>query len=380
MTTKTIYLDNAATSFPKPDAVYARIDAILKKVSGNPGRASHRMALEASRVIFKARESAARLISATDSSRIAFTKNATEAINIGLKGALAPKDHVITTSFEHNSVVKTVAHLAAAGVEVTKVRPDKYGVIRARDIAAAIKKETKVICVTHASNVFGAIEPLAEIGELCRQRGPLFMVDAAQTLGALPIDVEAMNIDILAAAGHKSLFGPQGTGFIYVRQGIELPPIIHGGTGEQDSVLEMPERLESGTMNTPGVGGLGAGIEFVLNEGIDKIRAHEEGLIRRLLAGLSAVSGISVIGPLDAGARVSLVAFNINGITPAQAGSRLDEKYGIMVRTGAHCAPEAHREAGTHPDGAIRVSPGYFNTAEDIDEFLRAIKEIAKGR
>ncbi|MBI5886349.1 MAG: aminotransferase class V-fold PLP-dependent enzyme [Deltaproteobacteria bacterium] len=374
-----IYLDNAATSFPKPQSVYARIDEILRVISGNPGRASHRMALEASRVIFRAREAAARLINAPDSARIAFTKNTTEAINIGLKGLLKPQDHIVTTSFEHNSVVKTLSHLETLGVTVTKVRPDAFGVINPAAVDKAVTAKTKAVCMTHASNVFGAIEPVAEVGAICRKRGVIFMVDGAQTLGALPVDVEAMHIDVLAAAGHKSLFGPQGTGFIYVRQGLELPPIIHGGTGEIDTVLEMPERLECGTMNTPGVGGLGAGIEFILNQGVKEIRRHEESIIRQLLEGLAPVKGVNILGPATAGERVSLVSFNINGIAPAEVGRRLDEDYGVMVRTGAHCAPEAHREALTYPDGAVRVSPGYFSTPAEIDEFLRAIRETAKG-
>jgi len=205
------------------------------------------------------------------------------------------------------------------------------------------------------------------------------MVDAAQTLGALPVDVNAMNIDVLAAAGHKSLFGPQGTGFIYIRQGLELEPIIHGGTGEIDEVLEMPERLECGTMNTPGVGGLGAGIEFILDISVNEIRRHEEALVRKLLEGLGSIKSVSIIGPSKAGERVSLVSFNVGGIAPAEVGRRLDEEHGIMVRTGAHCAPEAHREASTYPNGAIRVSPGYFSTTEDIDEFLNAIEKTAKA-
>ncbi|OGQ55322.1 MAG: cysteine desulfurase [Deltaproteobacteria bacterium RIFCSPLOWO2_02_FULL_53_8] len=378
MTKSSIYLDNAATSFPKPQAVYARIDEILRVISGNPGRASHRMALEASRVIFRSREAAARLIGCADSSRIAFTKNTTEAINIGLKGLLKPHDHVVTTSFEHNSVVKTLNWLESTGVTVTRVRPNASGILNPSDIRSAINKKTRAVCITHASNVFGAIEPIAEIGAICKAADVIFMVDAAQTLGALPVDVNTMSIDVLAAAGHKSLFGPQGTGFIYIRHGIELDPIIHGGTGEIDTVLEMPERLESGTMNTPGVGGLGAGIEFILDRGVDNIRKHEVSLIAQLLEGLAPLKDVRIIGPSQAQARVSLVAFTIGGITPAKAGQQLDEKYGIMVRTGAHCAPEAHREAGTHPDGAIRVSPGFFSTPADINGFLRAITEMVR--
>ncbi len=372
-----IYLDNAATSFPKPEPVYRRIDEILRKISGNPGRASHRMALEASRVIFKSRELVARLINAPDSSRVAFTKNATEAVNIALKGLLKKGDHVVTTTFEHNCVVKTLARLEREGVSVSKVRPDKEGFLDVRDIAGAMRKTTKIVCVAHASNVFGAIQDISSIGRAVRENGALFLVDGAQTVGAVPVDVESMNIDILAATGHKALFGPQGTGFLYARAGVEPDPLVDGGTGEITSVLEMPERLEAGTMNAPGVGGLGAGVEYVLNEGVEKIRVYEEGLVEGILKGLKAIDGVSIIGPLDARRRVGLVAFNVNGMVSAPVGTRLDDDFSIMVRCNTHCAPEAHREAGTFPAGAVRVSPGYFTKPAEIEEFLRAIRTIA---
>ncbi|MBI5642782.1 MAG: aminotransferase class V-fold PLP-dependent enzyme [Deltaproteobacteria bacterium] len=373
-----IYLDNAATSFPKPEEVYKRIDHVLRHISGNPGRASHRMAIEASRVIYAAREAVARLINIPDSSRVVFTKNATEAINIALKGILKPGDHAVTTSFEHNSVVKTLGRLSEGGVKVTKVRPCLEGFIALKDVEKAIIKETRIVCVSHASNVFGSLQDIREIGRLCRQKGVIFMVDGAQTVGALPTDADYMNIDILAATGHKALFGPQGTGFLYLREGIEPEALVNGGTGEMEVVLEIPERLESGTMNTPGVGGLSAGVEFLLKEGVEKIRSHEVSLVREIISGLNENRRIRIIGTLDASKRASLVAFNIEGKTPAEVGSRLDEEFSILVRTGAHCAPEAHREAGTHPDGAIRVSPGYFTAEKDIEELLRAIRTIAK--
>jgi len=373
-----IYLDNAATSFPKPEAVYRRVDTVLREISGNPGRASHRMALEASRVIYHAREAASRVINLSDSGRLAFTKNATEAINIALKGLLNAGDHVITTSFEHNSVVKTLSRVEKDGVSVTRVRPDKEGFITAAGIEAAITPKTRMVCISHASNVFGTLQPVAEIGAVCRKRGVLFMVDGAQTIGAAPVDIEAMNIDILAATGHKALFGPQGTGFLYVREGVEPAPLINGGTGEVEVVLEMPEKLESGTMNTPGIGGLGAGAQFVLAEGVDTIRAHEVSLVEMIISGLEDIGRISVIGTRDATRRASLVSFNIEGVAPAEAGRRLDDDHGLLLRCGVHCAPEAHREAATHPDGAIRVSPGYFTTAADIERFLDGVRELAK--
>lgn len=373
-----IYLDNAATSFPKPEAVYRRVEDVLRRISGSPGRASHRMAAEASRVVFDARETLAKVINAGDASRVAFTKNATEAVNIAIKGLLKPGDHLITTSFEHNSVAKTAGWAEGCGVEVSRVRPDSSGFIDPTEVAGAIKRNTRLVSIVHASNVLGTVQPIEEIGRLCRDRGVIFMADGAQTVGAMPVDVEEMNIDILAATGHKALFGPQGTGFIYVRDGIEPVPLISGGTGELDTVLEMPERLESGTMNTPGIGGLAAGADFVLNEGVEKIRAFEESLVEALLKGLGSIKGVSIIGTRDAKKRASLVAFNIDGVKPYDAGQKLDKDFGLLVRTGAHCAPDAHREAGTHPEGAVRVSPGYFNAEADIEEFVKAVSMIAK--
>lgn len=375
-----IYLDNAATSFPKPEAVYKKVDYILRNIGGNPGRASHRMAIEASRAVFDAREAVAKLFSLSDSSRIVFTKNATEGINIALKGLLKPGDHVVTTSFEHNSVAKTIHSLEKTGVKTTKVRPDKFGFVSTPSIEKAITAETKIVCLSHASNVFGTLQPIDEIAVVCKGRGVLFMVDAAQTAGALPIDLSSAGIDILAATGHKAFFGPQGTGFLYVRDGVEPEPLVSGGTGELDLMLETPERLESGTMNTPGIGGLMAGVEFLLGVGVDKVRAHEVALVDAILAGLRGIKGINIIGAQDAAKRASLVAFNIKNVKPGDAGARLDNEFSIMVRTGAHCAPSAHKEAGTYPEGAVRVSPGWFNTAKDIEEFVRAVTVIAGGK
>lgn len=374
-----IYLDNAATSYPKPESVYKRIDQILREVGGNPGRSSHRLALEASRAVFGARELASRLINAPDSSRVSFTKNATEAINVALKGfPFKPADHVVTTTFEHNAVVKVLSLLERCGVKVTRVRPDKDGFLGIKDVEKALTRKTKLVCLSHASNVFGTIQPLKKIGALCRRKGVALMVDAAQSAGAVPIDVKEMNIAILAATGHKALFGPQGTGFLYLKKGLEVTPLIDGGTGEAADDLLMPERLETGTVNTPGIGGLGAGIEFVLNEGVEKIRAHEVELTRQIIEGLKDIPGVSIIGTQNAQERVGLVSFNIEGVNPVDAGIRLDGEFSIMVRCGNHCAPAAHREAGTFPEGAVRVSPGYFNRRAEIDEFLRAVRIIAR--
>lgn len=371
-----IYLDNAATSYPKPESVYQRIEHVLRHIGGNPGRSGHRMALDASRVVFETRESAGRLFNIKDASRIAWTKNATEAINIALKGILNPGDHVVTTSIEHNAVVRPLKRLEKEGVKVTRVKADKDGWVSPADIENAITKHTKLVSVVHASNLFGAILSIGEIGAICRKKNVLFMIDAAQTAGAMPIDIEALNVDIFAATGHKSLFGPQGTGLLYVKQGIEPLPLIDGGTAEDNDMLEIPDRLESGTMNTPGIGGLGAGIDFLLKEGVEKIRTHEEGLIRQILDGLKGINRIKIIGPLDENKRTCLVSFNIEGKEPSDIGHRLDNEFGIMLRCGLHCAPHAHKSAGTYPSGAVRVSPGYFNTEKEIEEFLKAVREI----
>ena len=374
-----IYLDNAATSYPKPESVYKRIDYILRHIGGNPGRSGHRMALDASRVIFEAREFAAKFFNIKDASRIVFTKNATEAINVVFKGILKPGDHVVTTSIEHNAVVRPLKRLERDGVKVIRVKADKDGLISPQDVEKAITKHTKLISVVHASNVFGTVLPVTEIGNVCRKKGIIFMIDAAQTAGAMPIDIEALNVDMFAATGHKSLFGPQGTGFLYVKEGIEPLPLVDGGTAEDDDILEIPDRLESGTMNTPGLCGLGGGIEFLLKEGVEKIRKHEEGLIRQILDGLKGIKGISIIGTTDEKKRTCLVSFNMEGKDTSDVGYRLDNEFNIMLRCGLHCANHAHKTAGTYPRGAVRVSPGYFNTSDEIEEFLKAIREIAES-
>lgn len=374
-----IYLDNAATTYPKPEAVYQRIDHILRHIGGNPGRSAHSSALEASRVIFHTREVLSRLLNIRDASRLVFTKNATEAINLALKGILRPGDHVVTTSFEHNSVARTLRRLESMGVETTRVRARRYDLVEPSDIEGALTGRTSLVVMTHASNVLGTIQPIGEIGSCLRKRGIPLMVDGAQSVGAMGLDVEAMDIDILAGTGHKALFGPQGTGFLYIREGLDIPPLVDGGTGDDENEPDMPDRLETGTLNTPGIGGLGAGVEFILKEDIRKIREHEEGLLEGILRGLEDIEGIHILGTKEASQRVGLVSFTMEGIEPEKAGLLLDREFSIMVRCGTHCAPDAHRTAGTFPHGTIRVSPGYFNTHEDIEDFLRAIREIRKG-
>src|SRR3972149_4399443 len=374
-----IYLDNAATSFPKPDAVVKRINEVLRRIGGNPGRGSHRMSVEAGGGGFSPPESVASLFNIADSSRVVFTKNATEAVNVVLKGLLKKGDHAITTSFEHNSVVRTLARLEREGVSVTKVSGKVPGLVVASDIEKAITPKTRLVVMVHASNVIGAIQPVRDIGRLLKKKGITFVVDAAQTAGVIPIDMDKDNMDVLIATGHKALFGPQGTGFFCLKEDIDFEPLLDGGTGEADVMLDVPDRFETGTINPPGVGGLGAGAEFVLKEGVKKIRLRETALIAQILDGFKRMPGIKVVGPRDAKERVSLVSFIVEGKTAVDVGAMLDADFAIMMRCGIHCAPDAHRNAGTFPHGTARVSPGYFNTHEEIEEFLKAMAGIVKG-
>lgn len=377
---KLIYFDNAATTFPKPEEVYSKVDHIMKNVGANPGRSGHRMALEANRTILDTRDSIASLFNIEDSSRIVFTANTTEALNIGIQGLLRPGDHVITSSMEHNSVTRPLKALEKTGVKTTKVRCSPEGVLDPDDVYKALRPETRLIVLTHASNVTGGINPAREIGAISRDKGIVFLLDAAQTAGMLPIDVENDNIDMLACPGHKGLFGLQGTGFLYISPSVNLEPLKYGGTGGNSEMDIMPNILpdifEVGTQNTPGIGSLGEGVEFVMREGIDNIRAHEVNLTERLIKGLEEIKRVTVYGPEDADRRMAVVSFKIAGKDPSDVGFALDSSFGIMSRAGLHCAPDAHRTIGTFPQGTVRLSPGHFNTREEVDFVLDAVKKI----
>lgn len=380
-----IYFDNAATSWPKPAAMMAAMINYNEVIGGSPGRSGHQRSLDAGRIILEAREALAELFGCNDSLRIAFTKNATEALNIALSGILNPDDHVITSSMEHNSVMRPLRYLEAQGVKLSVVSCSADGILDPEDVRAAIRPRTRLLVVTHASNVTGTIQPFAELGEIARRHGILFCVDAAQTAGALPIHVNEMAIDLLAFSGHKSLFGPQGTGGLYVREGLEkqLRPLMTGGTGSRSEFEGqpdfMPDKYESGTPNTIGLAGLGAGVRFVLAEGVEAIRSKEEGLTTRFLAGLAALPGVTVYGPPDAANRTAVVSFNIAGVSPSAAALELDEHFGILCRPGLHCAPAAHRTIGTFSQGTIRFGFGYFNREEEIDLALEAVRSLAGG-
>lgn len=377
-----IYLDNAATSHPKPESVYRAVDHALREIGASPGRGGYRRGLDATRIIFEARESLAKLFSISDSARLVFTSSATEALNLAISGMLRPGDHAVTTSMEHNSVSRPLRMAELRGAAITRIPCDRYGFLNPRDLAAALQADTRLIALSHCSNVTGTIQPIAEIGRLARQAGIPLLVDAAQSAGVMPIDVGEMGISLLAAPGHKGLLGPQGTGLLYIAEGIDLPPLLVGGTGGHSSGEEQPEqmpaRFESGTHNTPGIAGLRAGVDFILETGIKTIRKKEISLVDGIMAGLGAIDRVSLHGPPPGKERGGIVSFTVAGMDPAMIGFSLDQQYDIEVRTGLHCAPEAHRSIGTYPAGTVRVSPGWFTTEEQIETFLRAMRQIVK--
>ncbi|MBE9536476.1 MAG: aminotransferase class V-fold PLP-dependent enzyme [Proteobacteria bacterium] len=379
-----IYLDNAATSFPKPEAVLKAVDHALRVVGGSPGRSGHRLAINADKIIFEARENICRLLGIADSSRLIFTSGATESLNLAIKGILESGDHVVISSMEHSSVTRPLHSLSQKAVEVTKVKCDKKGLLAPDDITKAIKKNTRLIVLTHASNVTGTIQPVCEVGKIARERGITFLVDACQTAGVFPIDLESIPVDMLAASGHKGLLGPQGTGILYIRPGINLSPLKEGGTGRGPSDDKQPEalpdRFEAGTMNTPGIAGLGAAAAFLLEQTVEAVRQKEMLLYKQLLEGLIAIEGVTTYGSSDPGKKVSLLSFNIEGLDPSLVSFRLDEEFDILSRSGLHCAPDAHKTVGTFPEGAVRLSPGFYNIPGDIDKTIAAIHRIAKER
>lgn len=379
-----LYLDNAATTFPKPEAVYRAMDRTLRETGVSPNRGGYRQSLDASRILFEARESLAELFGIADSSRIIITHSATESLNLAIKGILKPGDHVVTTTMEHNSVARPLHEAAAAGVELTWVSGDANGYVSAESILQALTPQTRLVAMTHCSNVTGALNPAAEIGALLKERGVTFLLDASQSAGSVPIDIPSLQVDLLAAPGHKGLYGPQGTGFLYIAEDIVLKPLMVGGTGGGSSELtqpdSLPERYESGTHNIAGIAGLKAAAEFIASWGIDAVQRHEMVLVSRLLEGLAAINGVKVFNMTLAQPRGSVVSFTLNGVDPATIGFVLDRDFAIAVRVGLHCAPLAHRTIGTFPEGTVRVSPGIFNTTEDIDCFLAAMQAIASGR
>ncbi len=377
-----IYFDNAATSFPKPNIVYDSILKAMKEYGANPGRSGHKLALKLGREIFKTRELISKLFNIDNPMNIVFTFNCTESLNIGIKGILKKGDHVITTSMEHNSVLRPLMDLKKEGVEVTIVKGDSKGRINPEDIEKSIKKNTKLIITTHVSNLTGTIMPIERIGEIAKENGIYYLVDAAQSAGIYDIDVKKMNIDILAFPGHKSLLGPQGTGGLYIREDLDVKELKQGGTGSISHLLEQPEvrpdKYESGTPNGPGIVGLGAGIKYILQEGVENIRKYEEELTKHFIEEALKIDGVKVYGPLNINEQGAVVPINIGYEDSSEVSFILDEYYNICVRPGLHCAPLAHKTIGTFEQGVVRFSFGFYNTHDEIEKGIKAIREISK--
>jgi len=379
-----IYLDNAATSWPKPPEVYAAVDRYFRELGAPAGRSAYAEAAEVEGAITRARAAIARLIGAENPRQVAFAFNGTDALNIAIHGILRPGGHVIATDAEHNSVIRPLhMHAERHGVEVTFVPCDGRGIIDPADVRAAIRPDTQLIVLTHASNVTGALQPAAEVGAIAREHEIPLLLDAAQTLGDVPIQVESLHVDLLAAPGHKGLLGPLGTGILYVRPGLEerVLPLRQGGTGtrseEEFQPSAMPQRYESGNHNVPGLVGLEASLAWLAERGVDWVRQHQHELVTALLAGLRENSNVTLYGPESAEQRVGVVSLNVAGYDPQELAGGLDAAYRIQTRAGLHCAPRMHRSLGTlESGGTLRVSVGPFNTAEDIEAFLAALREL----
>ncbi|WP_315968826.1 aminotransferase class V-fold PLP-dependent enzyme [Fusobacterium ulcerans] len=375
---KIYYFDNSATSFPKPESVYKCVEKAVRLYGANPGRGGHRMAVEASQAIYETREKVASLFNIKNPLQIAFTYNSTYALNFAVKGAVPKDSHIITTSLEHNSVLRPVFYEKDENnAHVSIIEPSEDGNIHSEDIIAAMKPETKAVVLTHMSNVTGAIIDLLPITTEARKRNILTIVDVSQSAGFLDIDVEEMKIDILCFTGHKSLFGIQGTGGIYIREGIPFSPIIEGGTGSFSKMKRqphsMPEALEAGTLNTPGIVSLGAGIDFINSIGLENIRKHEYSLTEKFIEGIKNIEEIIIYGPEKRGPVVTL---NIKGVDSGDLAAYLDEEYSILTRAGIHCAPLAHESMHSGENGGVRFSFGYFNTEEDITYAINTLKNI----
>jgi cysteine desulfurase / selenocysteine lyase len=377
-----IYLDHAATSFPKPPEVSEAIADLLAHRAGNPGRSGHALAVAAQAAVADTRRLLASFFGAPDPSRVVFALNATDALNTALWGLLRPGDRVVTTSLEHNAMVRPLSALAERGVSVTRVPCAPDGTLDPDDLARALEAApTRLVAMTHASNVCGTILPVREAARLAHRHGAVFLLDAAQTAGVLPIDVVEMGIDLLAFPGHKGLLGPTGTGGLYVSPEVRLAPLRQGGTGtrseEERQPETLPEALEAGTVNTVGIAGLGAALRVVQGWGLARIQDHEAALATRLVAGLRDIPGVRVHGTADARRQVAVVSITVEGWEPVDLGAALDSAFGVAVRPGLHCAPVAHRTLGTFPRGTVRLSAGFTNTDGDIDQALAALRALA---
>ena len=376
-----IYLDNAATTRTKPPAV---AQAVLEALSsyGNCGRGGHQGALSAARAIYETREKIAALLGCPRADHVCFTQNSTQALNIAVCGLLGPGDHVISTDLEHNSVLRPLYRLRSAGAAVDFVPADSRGRLDCGGFERLLRPETKAIVCTHASNLTGDAVDIARVGRFAREHGLLFILDASQTAGVLPIDLAAMGIDVVCFTGHKSLMGPQGTGGLCLREGLEIRPFTVGGTGVQSyseaQPGEYPTRLEAGTLNGHGLAGLSAALDFLSETGIARIHAHEDALARRFYKAVRDLPGVTVYGDFSAPVRAPVVTLNIGDFDSAEVSDELAERFGIATRPGAHCAPRLHRALGTEEQGAVRFSWSYFNTEEETAAAAEAVRVLAR--
>lgn len=380
---KLIYLDNGATSFPKPEEVYAFMDRFYRKMGVNPGRSGYDLCMEAGEVVDETRKKLTRFFNGTDSNRLCFSYNATDAINLVLYGMLKAGDHAITTNIEHNSVLRPLYHLEKFdGIELDHISFDSQGFVDPEDFQKKFKKNTKLVIVNHASNVIGTIQPIQEIGKYCRERGIPLILDASQSAGKIPVDMEEMNVDIVIFTGHKSLLGPTGIGGLYVREGIEIRHTRAGGTGvrsaQRTHLEEYPYRLEYGTVNVLGVAGIYSGLQWIENKSMKEIYDHEMKLLTLLRDGLKEIEGITMHCQDDLSSHIGVFSFNIDGFDAQDTGILLDVDYNIACRTGLHCAPLVHETLGTDKiRGSVRFGIGPFNTEEHIQAAIEALKEIA---
>jgi cysteine desulfurase / selenocysteine lyase len=380
-----IYLDNAATSWPKPEAVYQAVDHYLREVGGPNGRSGYREALEANRIVERARRGVAGLIGASEARQVVFGFSGTDVLNLAIRGVVRPGDHVVTTVCDHNSVLRPLRALReTADVEVSYVPCDGEGFVSPDDVRAALRPNTRLVAVVHASNVTGAIQPVEEIGRVVREHDTLFLVDAAQSLGHVPLDVAELHADLLVAPGHKGLLGPLGTGVLYIRPGVELQlaPLRYGGTGTQSDEDrqpdELPDKYEPGNHNLVGLAGLAAATEFLREESIERIHEHHTQLTKQLIEGLRGIEGLTIYGPQSIADRTSVVSITIEGYDPQELAAILESSRRVQCRAGLHCAPRMHEALGTTTGGGtLRLSPGFATTTEEIDTVIASVQEVA---
>jgi cysteine desulfurase family protein len=380
-----IYFDNAATSWPKPEAVYRAVDEYQRSIGGAAGRGGYRSALDAGRIVDRARKKIADLLNAGDPKQVVLASNGTDALNLAIHGLLRPGDHVVTTVCEHNSVLRPLRHaIDALGCAVDYVTCDAQGLVSPNDVQSTMRSKTRLVAVVHASNVTGAIQPVEEIAGIVQSHPAMFLVDGAQSVGRVPIDLSATPIDLLASPGHKGTLGPLGTGFLFVRSGAEqeLTPLRQGGTGSRSNEdLQppmMPDKFECGNLNVPALAGLAAGIEYLQQRGVDEIGRQEEELTAGLVEGLRALPATTVYGPTDPHNRVAVISVTIEGIDPHEVAAMLESLHGIECRAGLHCAPRMHAALGTDKlGGTVRFSPGCFSTLEEVETVVSAVQKIS---